>query len=95
MVYLVCYFVLSHGARGQRVSIGRPRLCFVRCVPLNLLLFRLVGSDMDILPPSVSSCGSDGQRPVLASVPDPVRVVFVSVAASIASSVAGSNFEKN
>ena len=47
------------------------------------------------LPPSVSSCGSDGQRPVLASVPDPVRVVFVSVAASIASSVAGSNFEKN
>ena len=32
--------------------------------------------------------------PVLASAPDPVRVV-VSVAASIASSVAGSNFEKN
>ena len=66
-------------------------------MPLNLsfFLFRLVGSDVDILPPSVSSCGSDGQRPVLASVPDPVRVVFVSLAASIASSVAGSNFEKN
>ena len=61
----------------------------------SFFLFRLVGSDVDILPPSVSSCGSDGQRPVLASVPDPVRVVFVSLAASIASSVAGSNFEKN
>ena len=69
--------------------------CSLCAAQVVFFFFRLVGSDMDILPPSVSSCGSDGQRPVLASVPDPVRVVFVSVAASIASSVAGSNFEKN
>ena len=66
MFYSVCYFVLSHGAQGQRVSIGRPRLCFVRCVRVNLFcLCGLIGLDIDILPPSVSSSGSAGQGVIL------------------------------
>ena len=28
----------DNGAQGERVSIGRPRSCFVRCVPLNLFV---------------------------------------------------------
>ena len=94
-MFAILFYRMEH--KGNVFPLGdRGYVLFGVCRSISpFFLFRLVGSDVDILPPSVSSCGRDGQRPVLASVPDPVRVVFVSLAASIASSVAGSNFEKN